>query len=138
MPFSSNVFSVKFSGLCRKRELSPRKALKEIFGMDGSNLPKWKNGESIPKADLIYAVAEYFEVSADYLLGRETPAKLSAVDNFSSDEYQIVMSLRMASRRTRGIALASMNAIIQAAGEQGEQIAAEKRSHADGSDDDQL
>jgi transcriptional regulator with XRE-family HTH domain len=106
--------------------------------MDGSNLPKWKNGESIPKADLIYAVAEYFEVSADYLLGRETPAKLSAVDNFSSDEYQIVMSLRMASRRTRGIALASMNAIIQAAGEQGEQIAAEKRSHADGSDDDQL
>ena len=105
--------------------------------MDGSNLPKWKNDESIPKADLIYAVAEYFEVSADYLLGRETPSKLSAVDNFSADEYRIIMSLRMASRSTRGIVLASMNAIIQESKEQHEQIAAEKRSQDEVTDDDQ-
>ena len=135
MPFSSNVFSVKYSGLCRKHSLSPRKALTEIFNMDGSNLPKWRNDESIPKSDLIYAVAEYFNVSTDYLFGREIPSAITAVDNYTVEEYEIIISLRMVDRKTQKLALAAMNGVLQAHKELLERAEAEKKSVLDDSDE---
>ena len=34
------------------------------------NIGRWENGEVIPSADVVVKLADYFEVSADYLLGR--------------------------------------------------------------------
>lgn len=132
MEFSASVFSLKYSGLCRKAGLSPRKALKEIFGMDGSNLQKWANNESIPKADIVFAVAEYFDVSMDFLLGRSVPTYLSAPENFRPEEIQLINSLRLTSSGTREIALAALRAILDTATAQHEK---EKKQEAAQKDD---
>ncbi len=135
MPFSPNVFSVKFSALCRKNSLSPLKALPEIFGMTSSNLSKWRNDENIPKCDLIYAVAEYFNVSTDYLFGREIPSEITSTDNYTPEEYEIIISLRMVDQATQKLALAAMNGVLQAHKELLALAEAEQKSALD--DDDE-
>ena len=39
-------------------------------GLNNSALTKWKKGTSQPSADALKKIADYFEVSVDYLLGR--------------------------------------------------------------------
>ena len=112
MAFSSEVFVARLVSLCEKRGITPRRAMAEVFRMDVSNLVKWRNKESIPKASLIYAVAQYFDVSADYLLGR-TENESGNQDEISAAEWELIKLLRQADDRTREIACASMRAILK-------------------------
>lgn len=46
------------------------KTLSEKTGISPGNISDWKNGRSVPKADTLIKLADYFGVSTDYLLGR--------------------------------------------------------------------
>ena len=48
------------------------KQLCELLGKNTSYITDWKNGKSKPKADEIIFLADYFNVSVDYLLGKTT------------------------------------------------------------------
>ena len=63
------MFYSIFSSLCERQGISKSKALEEI-GLSSGNLPKWRKG-SVPKVEILTKIAEYFEVSVDYLLGNE-------------------------------------------------------------------
>lgn len=70
---------VKF--LANKQKIS----LKELalkLGMGESAIYKWD--KSSPKADTLQKVADYFGVSTDYLLGRETPATNEPDDDLTA------------------------------------------------------
>ena len=41
-------------------------------GISRTTLTDWKNGRSVPKLDKMTKIAEYFNVSLDYLLGAKT------------------------------------------------------------------
>ena len=53
--------------LCKEKGISQRK-LQEDVGMSTGALSKWKT--SMPNATLLQKVADYFNVSTDYLTGR--------------------------------------------------------------------
>ena len=57
-----------FYDLCTKRETSPNAVCKAI-GLSNAMATYWKNGTP-PKSDVLVQVADYFNVSTDYLLGR--------------------------------------------------------------------
>ena len=57
-----------FYNLCIQRETSPNAVCKEI-GLSNSTATYWKNG-TIPKGDVLVQIANFFDVSTDYLLGR--------------------------------------------------------------------
>ncbi len=40
------------------------------IGTNQRGISRWENGENQPPADMIIALADFFEVSADYILGR--------------------------------------------------------------------
>lgn len=105
MKYSSRQFSQIYTELCESRGLSPRRTLKDVFGMDGSNLQKWRNEESTPKADLYLAVAEYFGVPTDYLFGRALPAEASSTAALTPAEKELVAALRHASPERAALAL---------------------------------
>jgi transcriptional regulator with XRE-family HTH domain len=42
-------------------------------GIETATLSNWKNGNYTPKPDKLEKIADYFGVTVDYLLGRETP-----------------------------------------------------------------
>lgn len=53
------------------------------LGFGNSQFTSWKNGVAKPSADALSKIADYFDVSVDYLLGREETKKLP--DGFPTD-----------------------------------------------------
>lgn len=60
-----------FEQLLRKHNLSAYKVSK-LTGVTQSTLSDWKRGRSTPKTDTLQKIADYFDVSVDYLMGRES------------------------------------------------------------------
>lgn len=60
-----------FERLLQKHNLSAYKVSK-LTGVTQSTLSDWKRGRSTPKTDTLQKLADYFGVSVDYLMGRET------------------------------------------------------------------
>ena len=64
-----NVYE-RVQELSTKQGISVRE-LGDKLGIGPTTLYKWKT--QIPKSDILVKVADYFGVSVDYLLDRETP-----------------------------------------------------------------
>ena len=61
-----------FEKLCDLHGVTPYKIYKET-GIARSTLSDWKNGKSTPKQDKLKLIADFFNVSVDYLMtGEET------------------------------------------------------------------
>jgi transcriptional regulator with XRE-family HTH domain len=62
-------FAENLSGLMEEKSLNAP-ALGKILNMDRSNITRYLRGERLPNYRLFIAIIEYFNVSADVLLGR--------------------------------------------------------------------
>lgn len=62
------MFWNKFIELCEMNNIKPNPLGKEL-GVSSASLTKWKNG-AIPGAETLVKIADRFNVSVDYLLGR--------------------------------------------------------------------
>lgn len=70
MMFNNKVFSDRLSDLMERANISAL-ALSKIIGFSDTTILKWKKGKIIPTIDKLYALCQYFDVSADYLIGLE-------------------------------------------------------------------
>ena len=69
------MFFDKYSELCKKKGKTPTGVAIEL-NVSRATVNYWKNG-NVPKQDTLIKIANYFNVSVDYLLGNEkqkTPA----------------------------------------------------------------
>ena len=55
----------------RERRRMNRQALGECCGLSKDIIRKYERGERQPSVDALTKIADYFEVSTDYLLGRK-------------------------------------------------------------------
>lgn len=67
------MFFNNLTELCHQKGISITQ-LALVLNISRSNVTNWKNG-SVPKSDKIQKIAEYFNVSTDYLLGTEPKEK---------------------------------------------------------------
>ena len=65
-----NFFGIKLKELRIEKGLSQRK-LGEILGFCNQTVSFWETGSREPDLDALIKISNYFEVSVDYLLGRE-------------------------------------------------------------------
>lgn len=82
-----------FYDLCKKKGISCKKAAEDI-GLSNSITTKWKKTGATPGGDTLNRIANYFDVSTDYLLGKENkkaPAETGKRSNDSDilDEVDI-------------------------------------------------
>lgn len=63
-----NKFAVRLSELLNENKISKRELAKKI-GVSATSISDWSTGKIQPTAENVYLISEYFEVSADYLLG---------------------------------------------------------------------
>jgi transcriptional regulator with XRE-family HTH domain len=73
------MFYDVFSGLCEQRGIKPSKAAKEC-GINKSNVSNWKNNGYVPRGEALNKIANFFNVSVDYLLGNEQKEKASSLN----------------------------------------------------------
>ncbi len=67
------MFWTTFLRLCNEHGTRPNPVAQEL-GISSGSITKWKNG-SLPRDATLQKIADYFEVSVDYLLGKEDPPK---------------------------------------------------------------
>ena len=79
----------------RLRELREDKGLRQedvaaLFGFGKSTVSQWENGKSEPEYDIVLKLADYFDVTTDYLLGRSSIPyiKLQAPENATPEEIR--------------------------------------------------
>ena len=63
-----NKFCVRFKELREERKLSQAQIGKEL-GYTQVCISRWESGERVPSLDDVIAVALFFNVTSDYLLG---------------------------------------------------------------------
>lgn len=79
------MFYDAFVYLCNKNNISPSAAAVDM-GFQKSVVTRWKKG-TIPRDANLQKVADYFNVSTDYLLGNETSYETKkSPDQMSEDE----------------------------------------------------
>ena len=65
------MFWERFYGLCTRKGIKPNPIAKEL-GVSTGIISKWKNEKTLPNGETLIKIANYFNCSVDYLLGRET------------------------------------------------------------------
>lgn len=65
----ASVFSTTLSNLRKEKKLNQRKVAQEL-GVSQALLSHYENGLREPKLELVAKICDYYDVSADYLLGR--------------------------------------------------------------------
>lgn len=63
------MFWEKFYSLCLKHDTKPNPVAKAV-GISSGVVSKWKNENTIPNGEALLKIADYFDCSIDYLLGR--------------------------------------------------------------------
>ena len=64
----SLIFRQRLQRLREKRQIS-RKVLSELCGLSSDAIRRYERGEAEPNLKSLVLIADFFEVSTDYLLG---------------------------------------------------------------------
>ena len=64
------LFPQRLQALRGRRHLS-RRTLAELCGLSKNMISLYERGEKAPSVDALVSLADFFEVSTDYLLGRQ-------------------------------------------------------------------
>ncbi len=78
------MFFTIYASLCKQIGKSPTGVALEL-GISRSNVNYWRNGKQ-PNASVLNQLADYFDVSVDYLLGKTDDPNKEKKPSFISDE----------------------------------------------------
>lgn len=89
----------------RIKELRQAKHMTQVelaneLGLTKQCVSNWENDNVLPSIDMLIKLADYFSVTTDYLLCRETDAKLS-VDGLSVEEISHIRDIISDLKRKR-------------------------------------
>lgn len=84
----------------REQSALSQKRLAEALGISNVQLSRYETGDRKPDPDTIKQIADFFDVSVDYLLGRDTPG-VEGVDMNDPELTILFRSLKSASPEIR-------------------------------------
>lgn len=87
------MFYERLKFLCEQNETTITAFTRDVLKMSKGNATNWKNG-SEPSLDVLRQIADYFNVSTDYLLGKtDEPKPIDEVHD-EVDEYLDILHKR--------------------------------------------
>jgi transcriptional regulator with XRE-family HTH domain len=86
------MFYNKFVQLCQRDGISPSKAA-SLIGFNRSSVSMWKAQGYTPRREILVKIANYFNVSVDYLLGEEDKEKKTTDNDGLSEEEKALLDL---------------------------------------------
>ena len=112
------MFWDRFYGLCRSMNTKPNPVGGEL-GFSSGVITKWKNGK-LPEAKALVSIADYFNCSVDYLLGRtSSPGVVPDGFALSEEEQELISYFRQLGGPGRRHVLNCAEAERDAAAEKG-------------------
>lgn len=77
--------------LLRKTKKISQQQLAGVLGVSRSTVAMWESGASQPDNDSLCSIADFFQVSVDYLLDRETTPTAEAVEVTEEDKQLAIL-----------------------------------------------
>ncbi|MDD3410295.1 MAG: helix-turn-helix transcriptional regulator [Eubacteriales bacterium] len=113
------MFYERLSYLCQRDGIKITNFATEFLGVSSATPSGWKRGSS-PRSDVVIKAAQYFGVTADYLLGLDTQQSDNTEGlSLSDTERFIIDELRKASPEARSAAIAAMRGVLSALSKSG-------------------
>ena len=84
------MFYDLFIELCRQKGIAPTRAAVEI-GLSKSTPTTWKKKGLTPQGATLQKIADYFDVTTDYLLGTETEKDPAKGGEVSEDDLKFAL-----------------------------------------------
>ena len=85
----------------REEQKLTQNDIAEAIKTSRTNIGRWEKGENEPSANFVIQLANFFECSTDYLLGRSDDfgnitikKEKSSMDNFSAEEIKLIEDYR--------------------------------------------
>lgn len=76
MTMGNTYFSTRVKELREKSQMSMEQLAREL-GVTKSRVNMWENNGTLPRSDVLVKLANYFQVSIDYLLGNDDMSEVS-------------------------------------------------------------
>lgn len=73
----------------RKKKGITQESLAQVLGVTNQSVSKWESGQCCPDIQLLPAIAKYFEVTIDELMGMETPSIKHETDDSIEKQSEI-------------------------------------------------
>lgn len=95
------MYYQNFEELCKQRNIKPNKVSKET-GVSTATLTSWKQGKYTPKPDKLKLIADFFNVSLEFLMRNEdvqwnpTEQTMDYTISLSEEEQDLLMEYRKA------------------------------------------
>jgi len=87
------MFASKLKHLRKTHKINQVK-LAEILGTSQATITFWETGKRVPDVEMLCKIADYFNVTTDYLLGR-TPMEVVMIEDdpppLGDDEFELVI-----------------------------------------------
>lgn len=96
-------FDYTIDKLLKENDLQ-QKDLADAIDVSAGSISKYRSGERIPKVDALTKIADYFDVSIDYLLtGVSAETDIAINIGFNNDEYKKLEELKVLSDKQKYI-----------------------------------
>ena len=82
-----------FEQLCAEKGVKPGRAADEI-GISRATVTNWKKNGYSPRKNILEKIADYFQVSADYLIGESEQKEIPADKNSEDEDDDFVVLAR--------------------------------------------
>lgn len=105
---------MRLKELREERELT-QKELAQSIGVAQSNVSRWEKDEMEPSAEIVVKLADFFQVSADYLLGRsdDLGVVIAPQSDLTREEQQLLKDFRALSRHSRELILGMVHSAAE-------------------------
>ena len=77
--------------LCMKEKKITKKKISQDLGLGINQIKYWQDHKNTPAADVVAAIADYLDVSADYLLGRTESPDRALPNPYLLNEHELRM-----------------------------------------------
>ena len=105
------MFWERLSKLCLEHGIKPNPLAKEI-GISSGIITKWKNTDALPNGETLTKLADYFDCSTDYLLGRSDDAKKSP--SIPEEDQELLAAVHQLDARDQGKVLGYAESLLSA------------------------
>lgn len=108
------TFFEKYEALCKSQNIKPSgKEAEQRIGISKGVSSAWKDNGNLPSGKHTVAVAKFFDVSADYLLGIiEEPHPLNVDSKLTPNEGQVLLMLRELNAEGQEAAIAMLSGLM--------------------------
>lgn len=86
------IFIERLLDLLKEKDI-PRKKMLDDLGLANGSFVNWKTRGSIPNAETLSRIADYFEVTSDYLLGKTDERKKPSPDLRLTEREKAILEI---------------------------------------------